>query len=134
MTRITLRAIGLTAILSALVLSLNLIVGAQQPDKPNPPSSPAQSDKSKASGQDSKPADQPQDMSQVNKSADAKSDMFSARLLDAEKKAQNKEATVEVMVKGVNLVDPATTDGMVKKDQGHIHYQVDNGPVIATPA
>ena len=29
MNRITLRAIGLTAILSALVLSVNLIVGAQ---------------------------------------------------------------------------------------------------------
>jgi quercetin dioxygenase-like cupin family protein len=47
MTRIILRAIGLTVILSALVLSLNLIVGAQHTHRANPPGGPAQSDKSK---------------------------------------------------------------------------------------
>ena len=63
---------------------------------------------------------------------DVKVDMFKAELIDAEKKAQNKEATVQVSVKGIKLVDPASVNNQPKEGQGHLHYQVDDGPIIAT--
>ena len=47
-------------------------------------------------------------------------------------KAQKKEATVMVEVKGVTLTDPATAKEQPKAGQAHLHYQVDDGPVIAT--
>lgn len=59
---------------------------------------------------------------------------FKATLVDPEKKAQRKEATVRVEVAGVELVDPASVNEQPKAGQGHLHYQVDGGPVIATTA
>lgn len=55
-----------------------------------------------------------------------------AMLVDPEIKAQKREATIKVTVTGVDLVDPATAHEQPKNGQGHLHYQVDNGPVIAT--
>lgn len=55
-----------------------------------------------------------------------------ATLVDAAKKAEGKTATVQVTVSGVKLIDPDKTHGQVKKGEGHLHYQLDNGPVIAT--
>jgi Family of unknown function (DUF6130) len=55
-----------------------------------------------------------------------------ATLVDAENKAKKKEATVEVKVTGLELIDPAKVNEMSKKGQSHIHYQVDDGPIIAT--
>ena len=55
-----------------------------------------------------------------------------ATLVDAQKNAMDKSATVTVNVAGVKLIDPALTDKKPRKDQGHLHYQVDDGPVIAT--
>lgn len=55
-----------------------------------------------------------------------------ALLVDPQTSAKDKSATVEVNVTGVNLIDPALTNKQPRKNQGHLHYQVDSGPVIAT--
>lgn len=57
-----------------------------------------------------------------------------AKLVDAEKKAQGKAATVTVAVTGVVMTDPAVAKEQPKAGQGHLHYRVDDGPVIATTA
>ena len=59
---------------------------------------------------------------------------LTARLIDAENKARKKAATVEVTVKGCTLIDPATVGEKPKAGEGHLHYRVDDGPVIATTA
>ena len=59
---------------------------------------------------------------------------LTATLVDAEKKAQQKAATVDVKVTGIKLVDPAKSNEQPKAGEGHLHYQVDDGPIIATPA
>src|SRR5262249_21242329 len=59
---------------------------------------------------------------------------LTAQLTDKDAKAQNGEATVVVTVTGVDLVDPATVQEKPQSGQGHLHYQVDDGPVIATTA
>ena len=59
---------------------------------------------------------------------------MTATLVDAEKKAQQKAATVEVKVTGIKLVDPAKANEQPKAGEGHLHYQVDDGPIVATPA
>lgn len=57
---------------------------------------------------------------------------LTATLVDPEKKAQQKAATVSVKVDGIKLVDPATAMEKAKPGEGHLHYQVDSGPIIAT--
>jgi hypothetical protein len=57
-----------------------------------------------------------------------------ATLVDADNKAKKQEATVEVKVAGISLTDPAKAKEQPKPGEGHIHYQVDDGPVIATTA
>jgi hypothetical protein len=59
---------------------------------------------------------------------------MTASLIDAEKNAKDKTATVEVKVTGVKLIDPALTNKKPTTGEGHLHYQVDDGPVIATTA
>lgn len=59
---------------------------------------------------------------------------LSAQLIDPEKKVQEQTATVEVKVAGVQLIDPAAVNEQPQRGQGHLHYQVDAGPVIATTA
>ncbi|HEX5736757.1 MAG TPA: hypothetical protein VF131_28255 [Blastocatellia bacterium] len=110
MNRTSFRAVVFVTILTALVLSINLVVGAQ--DKP-------QHDHS---------AMAKQEMAK----AQAGTATMTAKLVDPEAKAQKKEATVTVDVKGIQLTDPATANEQPKAGQGHIHYQVDDGPVIAT--
>ena len=92
-------------LLSALTLSINVLAGAQ--------------DKSMKSSESK----------QAGTTA-----TLTARLVDPEKKAKVKTATVEVTVKGVALIDPATVKEQPRKGQGHLHYRVDDGPVIATTA
>ena len=58
---------------------------------------------------------------------------MTAKLIDAEKKAAGRGATVEVTTSGVELVDPAVSMEKAVVGQGHLHYQVDKGPIIATP-
>jgi hypothetical protein len=57
---------------------------------------------------------------------------LTATLIDAEKKAQKKSATVQVTVTGIALIDPAKVNEKPRAGQGHLHYRVDDGPVIAT--
>ena len=59
---------------------------------------------------------------------------LSAKLVDPVEKAKKQAATVQVTVKGVRIVDPAPSGEKPIKGQGHLHYQVDDGPVIATTA
>lgn len=110
MSRTNLKAVVFVTILTALVLSINLVVGAQ--DKP-------QHDHS----------DMPKQEMAKAKTGDA---VMTAKLVDPEAKAQKKEATVMVDVKGIKLTDPASANEQPKAGQGHLHYQVDDGPVIAT--
>ena len=59
---------------------------------------------------------------------------FDAKLVDPAVKAKSKTATVEVKIEASHLVDPDTTDGKPHPGQRHLHYQLDNGPTIATTA
>ena len=59
---------------------------------------------------------------------------LTVKLVDAEQKAQKKSATVSVQVRGVKIVDPASVKEKPVKGQGHLHYRLDNGPIIATTA
>src|SRR5918993_1460770 len=59
---------------------------------------------------------------------------MTAKLIDAEKKAAARAATVEVTTVGVELVDPALSMEKPVSGQGHLHYQLDKGPIIATPS
>jgi hypothetical protein len=59
---------------------------------------------------------------------------MTAKLVDPELKAKKKEATVQVSVGGVKIVDPASAKEQPRAGQGHFHYRVDDGPVIATTA
>ena len=52
--------------------------------------------------------------------------------MDADAKAKKQAATVKVDVAGIKMVDPATVNEKPMAGQGHLHYQVDDGPVIAT--
>lgn len=39
---------------------------------------------------------------------------------------------MDVKVTGIKIVDPAEANEKPVAGQGHLHYQVDDGPVIAT--
>ena len=59
---------------------------------------------------------------------------FDASLKDADAKAKKAEATVEIKVTDIQLIDPASVGEKPQAGQGHLHYKVDDGPVIATTA
>ena len=59
---------------------------------------------------------------------------LSATLNDPDKRAQEQTATVELKVSGIQLIDSAAVHEQPRRGQGHVHYQVDTGPVIATTA
>jgi hypothetical protein len=58
---------------------------------------------------------------------------MTAKLIDADKKAAGRAATVEVTTSGIELVDPAISMEKAVAGQGHLHYQLDKGPIVATP-
>lgn len=58
---------------------------------------------------------------------------MTAKLIDADKKASERAATVEVTTSGVQLVDPSISMEKAVLGQGHLHYQLDKGPIVATP-
>src|SRR5512143_2869939 len=101
------RLVALFLMLSAAVLSLNIATSAQD---------------------NSKCKTEPQ---KINQAMD-QSATLTATLIDAEKNDMEKTATVQVKVTGVNLIDPAMSNKRPTKGQGHLHYQIDGGPVIAT--
>jgi hypothetical protein len=57
-----------------------------------------------------------------------------AKLVEPARNALKKEAAVEVHVTGLKLVEPQSVGEKPRKGEGHLHYQVDSGPVIATTA
>jgi hypothetical protein len=57
---------------------------------------------------------------------------LTAKLVDPEKKAKTKSATVQASAQGIQIIDPAQTNEQPKPGQGHFHYRLDNGPIIAT--
>lgn len=59
---------------------------------------------------------------------------LSAELVDADKKAREKSATVVAVVKDLALVDPDSTRATPRPGQGHLHYRLDDGPTIASTA
>ena len=101
-------------IVAFIALTLTLGLSAIAQDKPR-----SEADKQSAN----------QVVGQVGQTA-----TMTASLIDAEKNARDKSATVEVRVTGIELIDPALTNKQPMKGQGHLHYQVDDGPVVATTA
>jgi hypothetical protein len=59
---------------------------------------------------------------------------LTATLVNPEHNAKERAATVQVTIAGVEMVDPAAVKEEPKAGQAHLHYQVDNGPVVATTA
>jgi hypothetical protein len=57
-----------------------------------------------------------------------------AEMVETENKVKRREATVVVTTGGIQLVDPTTAKETAKIGEGHLHYRVDDGPVIATTA
>lgn len=55
---------------------------------------------------------------------------LSASLVDRDAKARKGWATVEVKVSGLDLVD--SPSGEPRDGEGHLHYRVDDGFVVAT--
>lgn len=58
--------------------------------------------------------------------------VLTAKLIDMERKAGKKEATVQAEVRNVTITDPAAAGEQAQPGQAHFHYQVDTGPVVAT--
>jgi hypothetical protein len=48
--------------------------------------------------------------------------------------ARHGSMRVEARVSGIQLIDPTSVREAPNAGQGHLHYRVDGGPVIATPA
>ena len=59
---------------------------------------------------------------------------LTVQLLNQDKESKEGAAEVQVMAKNIKLVDPSKSGEMAKSGQGHIHYQMDSGLIIATPA
>jgi hypothetical protein len=57
-----------------------------------------------------------------------------AGLIDEQAHSKEAAAVVEVHVAGIELVDPGSASERPKAGQGHLHYRLDGGPVVATPA
>jgi hypothetical protein len=107
LSKVIIKGMASMAIASAIVLGLSLVVGAVE--------KPKLSESIKA----------------ISPEARATPEL-SAKLSDPEKKASEHTATVEVEVVGIQLIDPAAVNEQPQQGQGHLHYQVDTGPVIAT--
>lgn len=66
--------------------------------------------------------------------ASAQEPAMNAKLVDAGANGLKQLATVELNVKGIRIVDPSTVREKARKGQGHIHFQIDGGPVVDTTA
>jgi len=56
-----------------------------------------------------------------------------AKLVDAKATAHG-SAAIQAAVSGIELVDPASVQEKPHAGQGHLHYRIDAGPVVATPS
>ena len=70
---------------------------------------------------------------QENTLTDVSNFFITARLVDEKKNAAKRSATVEVTVQGIRLMAPALPSGAPGRIQGYLNYQLDGGPIIATP-
>jgi len=66
--------------------------------------------------------------------AAAQEPSMNAKLVDPGGKGLKRLAVVELNLTGLRIVDPATAKEKAKKGQGHVHFQIDGGPVIDTTA
>jgi hypothetical protein len=121
MGRIDWTATAFASILSVAALSSTLSAQYEKA-KPSPAPSPEHT---------SHPATRPMEPSTAT-GANAMS--LTATLEDPEAKAKKQAATVKVATRGIRLVDPAVSGEKPIRGEGHLHYQVDDCPVIATTA
>jgi hypothetical protein len=56
--------------------------------------------------------------------------MFAGKLVDSKNQAKKGQLIIEVLVKGIKLIDPAKAKEQPIAGQGHIHYRLDDGPII----
>jgi hypothetical protein len=122
-------AIAFASILTVAALGSTLYAQYEEKGKPSPQPSPGMTQP--APGTTGTPATRPMEPATAT-GANAMS--ITARLLDAEAKAKKQAATVSVAIRGVRIVDPAVSGEKPIKGQGHLHYQVDDGPIVATTA
>lgn len=121
-------------IILTFALGFSLSLAAQQPQAK--PAKPAQSQY---------PPSQPP--AQAQGKAMGGNMTLNAEFVDKDQNAANKAAIVQVSVTGAHIIDPAMAmqkgASMAKPESGaqghgltqaHIHYQVDDGPIIATTA
>ncbi len=64
--------------------------------------------------------------------ASAADPQIDAELINAESNAAKGNASIQVTVIGVELIDADEAGTSPRTGQGHLHYQIDQGPVIAT--
>lgn len=57
---------------------------------------------------------------------------FSVRLVAPEKLARQRSVLMQVTAPNIELVEPTQASGAPREGQGHLHYQVDQGPIIDT--
>jgi hypothetical protein len=125
-------AIAFASILSIAAIGSTLAAQYEEKGKPSPQPSPGMTHPSPAAtGGTAVPATRPMEPA-TSTGANAMS--LTATLVDPEAKAKKQAATVKVTTKGVRIVDPAVSGEKPIKGQGHLHYQVDDGPIIATTA
>jgi uncharacterized protein DUF6130 len=57
-----------------------------------------------------------------------------ASLVNESDLASKGTAMVQATTTGIDIVDPATRNEQAKEGEGHLHYRVDDGPIVATTA
>jgi hypothetical protein len=124
-------AIAFASILSIAALGSTLSAQYEEKGKPSPQPSPAMTSPSATSGGTAVPATRPM---QPTTATGANAMSLTAKLVDPEAKAKKQAATVTVAIRGVLIVDPSISGEKPIKGEGHLHYQVDDGPIVATTA
>ena len=126
-------AVAFASILSVAALGSTLSAQHEK-GKPSPSPSPAPVG-GMAGGHAAHDVTRPMEpATPVAASSSAAGMSLSATLVDPEAKARKNAATVKVTTRGVRIVDPALSGESPIKGQGHLHYQVDDGPIVATTA
>lgn len=57
---------------------------------------------------------------------------FTASLIDPERNAASRRATVQVRTTGIRIVDPAASAGAPVPGEAHYQYQLDDQPPVST--
>jgi len=118
-TYLATKAMASIGMLIAVVFGLSLWVSAQERPRTPGEAATAQPGMEQQKGQATQPGS-------------GHPPALAAKLIDAGKHAKEQAATVEVTVAGIQIIDPAAVNEQPQQGQGHLHYQVDNGPLIAT--